>query len=132
MNPSSHTPLSINSLHSHLHLFLFQRCLLLQTLVPNLHSHLQVSCHSIYLISLFLDIKLNTLTIKFYYNIRNTDFCIRIVDTITTATIFTCFNTKWKKHMLISININNLWWSCFTFLIVHWNTTQRICVCETW
>ena len=66
INPLSHTPLSINSLHSHLHLFLFQRCLLLQTLSPNLHSNLQVSCHSIYLVSLVLDIRLNTLTFKFF------------------------------------------------------------------
>ena len=39
INPLSHTPLSINSLHSHLYLILFQRCLLLQTFSPNLHSH---------------------------------------------------------------------------------------------
>ena len=38
ISPLSHTPLSINSLHSHLHLSLFQHCLLLQTLAPNLHS----------------------------------------------------------------------------------------------
>ena len=31
-----------------------------------------------------------------------------MIDIITTTTIFTCFNTKWKKHRLISININNL------------------------
>ena len=38
-NPLSHTPLSINSLHSHLHLSSFQRCLLLQTLAFSLHLH---------------------------------------------------------------------------------------------
>ena len=48
INPLSHTHLSVNSLHSHLHLSLFQRCILLQILAPNLHSHLQVSCHIIY------------------------------------------------------------------------------------
>ena len=48
MNPLSHTPLSINSLHlHHLHLFIFRRCLLLQTVASNLHSHLNVSCHSL-------------------------------------------------------------------------------------
>ena len=47
INPLSHTPLPINYLHSDLHLFLSQRCLLLQTFSPNLHSHLQGSCHSI-------------------------------------------------------------------------------------
>ena len=42
----SHTPLSINYLHSHLHLSSFQHCLLLQTLASNPHLHLNVSCHS--------------------------------------------------------------------------------------
>ena len=65
INPLPHTPLSINSLHSHLHLFLFQRCLLLQTIASNLHLHLHVSCHCICLVSLVLDIRLNTLIFKF-------------------------------------------------------------------
>ena len=47
INPLSHTPLSINSLHSHLHLSLSHRCLLLKIILSNLHMHLQVSCHSI-------------------------------------------------------------------------------------
>ena len=62
--PLSHTPLSINSLDSHQHLSLFQHCLLLQTIASNLHIHLHVSCYLICLVSLFLDIKLNTLTFK--------------------------------------------------------------------
>ena len=62
--PLSHIPLSINSLHSHQHLSLFRRCLLLQTLASNLHLHLHVSCHFIRLVSLVLEIKLNTLTFK--------------------------------------------------------------------
>ena len=66
INPLSHTPLSINSLHSHLHLSSFQHCLLLQTLASNLHSHLHVSCHSLCLVSLVLYITLNTLTFKFF------------------------------------------------------------------
>ena len=62
----SHLPSSVNSLHSHLHLSLFQRYLLLQTLTSNLHLNLQVSCHFIRLISLVLDdIRLNTLTFMF-------------------------------------------------------------------
>ena len=61
-----HTPLSINTLHSHLHLFLFQRCFLLQTFSPNLHSHLHGSCHSINLVSLALGTNLNTLTFQFF------------------------------------------------------------------
>ena len=62
--PLLHIPLSINSLHSQWHLLLFQRCLLLQTLASNLHLHLHVSCHFIYLVSLVIDFKLNTLTFK--------------------------------------------------------------------
>ena len=47
INPLSHIHLSFNSLHSHLYLFLFQRCLLLQTITSKLHLHLHVSSHSI-------------------------------------------------------------------------------------
>ena len=65
MNPLSHIPLSINLLHSHLHLSSFYLCLLLQTLASNLHLHVQVLCHSICLVSLVLDIRLNTLTFVF-------------------------------------------------------------------
>ena len=57
--------LSINFLHSHLHLSLFQRCLLLQTHASNLHLHLQVSCHSMCLVSLVLEIRVNTLKFMF-------------------------------------------------------------------
>ena len=62
INPLSHTPLSINSLHSHLHLPSSQRCLLLQTLLLNLRLRLHVSCHSMRLASLVPDTRLNTLT----------------------------------------------------------------------
>ena len=65
INQLSHIPLSINSLHPHLHLSSFHLCILLQTLALNLHMHLQVSCHIICLVSLILDIKLNTLTFMF-------------------------------------------------------------------
>ena len=64
INPLPHTPLSINSLYSHLDLSLFQRCLLLQTIASNLRLHLHFSYHSINLVSLVYDIKLNTLTFK--------------------------------------------------------------------
>ena len=63
---SKHTLLSINSLHSHQHLSSFQRCLLSQTFASNLHLHLHVPCHFMCLVSLFLDIRLNTLTFKFF------------------------------------------------------------------
>ena len=41
INPLSHIPLSINYLHSHLYLSLFQSCLPLQTLAPSLNLHLK-------------------------------------------------------------------------------------------
>ena len=62
--PLSHTPLSINSLHSHRHLSSFQRFLFLQTLTSNLHLHLHVSCHFMCHVFLVLDIILNNLTFK--------------------------------------------------------------------
>ena len=58
----SHIPLSINCIHSHLHLSSFHLCcLLLQTLPSNLHLHFQVLCHFMCLVSLVLDIRLNTI-----------------------------------------------------------------------
>ena len=74
INPLSHHPSSINSLHLHLCLSLFQRCLLLQTLASNLHLHLQFSCHSICLVSLVLDIILNTLIFIFSTKSRTNNF----------------------------------------------------------
>ena len=65
INPLSHIPLSVNSLHSHLYLSLFHLCLLLQTFASNLHLQLQVSCHLMWLVSLVLDARLNTLTFMF-------------------------------------------------------------------
>ena len=52
----------MSSLHSRLHFLLSQRCLLLQRLVSNLHLHLQVSCNSVCLVSLVLEIRSSTLT----------------------------------------------------------------------
>ena len=66
INPLSHTPLSINSLHSHVHLSSFHRCLLLQIILSNLHIHLYDSCHFMCLVSLVNVFKLNTLTFKFF------------------------------------------------------------------
>ena len=65
INPFSQIPLSINSLHSHMHLSSIHLCFLLPTLASHLHLHLQVLCHSICLVSLVLDIRLNTLTFMF-------------------------------------------------------------------
>ena len=66
INPLSHTPLSINSLHSHLHLSSFQCYLLLQTLASSQYLDLHFSCHSVCHVSLVLYIRLNTLTFKFF------------------------------------------------------------------
>ena len=65
INPLLHSPLLINSLHSHLHLSSFHLYLLLQTLASNLHLHLQLLCHFMCLVLLVYDIKLNTLTFVF-------------------------------------------------------------------
>ena len=59
--PLLHAPLSVNYLHLHLYLSLFQYCSVLQTTASNVHSHLHVSCHFMCLISLVLNIRLNTL-----------------------------------------------------------------------
>ena len=53
---------------------------------------------------------------------RNTNFSIWIINIITIATTFTCFNAKKIKYWIITININNFR-SCFTLLIIHRNTT---------
>ena len=74
INPLSYILLSITSLHSHLQLFLFQSYFLLQTLASSLHLHLQVSCISICLVSLVLDIRLNTLTFIFLTTLGTHNF----------------------------------------------------------
>ena len=81
--------LSLNSLHSHLHLFLFQRCLLLQTIASNLHSHLHVSSDCICLVSLVLDIRLNTLIFKCF--------------TTSGTQIFQLILLQLPLHLLVSI-----------------------------
>ena len=53
-------------MHSHLHLSSFQCCLLLQTLLINLHLDLHISCYSLRLVSLVPDTRLNTLTFTFF------------------------------------------------------------------
>ena len=66
LTPLSQTILSTkSSLHSHLHLSLFHIYLVLQTAALNLHTHLQVLCHIICLVSLIVGIRLNTLTFIF-------------------------------------------------------------------
>ena len=92
INALSHIHLSINSLNSHLYLSSFHLFLLLQTLALNLHMHLQVPCQIMCLVSLILDIKLNTLTFMFLTVSRTQD--LWIIDTITTSTTFIYFNTK--------------------------------------
>ena len=93
INPLSHTPSSTNPLHLHLHLSSFQRYLLLQTLALNLHLHFHLSCHSMCLVSLVFDIRLNTLTFKFLTT-SGTHILHMGIAIVTTTTTFTCFNTK--------------------------------------
>ena len=119
LNPLSQTILSTKSSpDSHLHLSSFYICLLLQTATLNLHTHLQVSCHNICLISLIIDIRLNTSTFIFFNSVRNAQFSIWIIDIITISSAFIYFNTVRIEHRLIIVNIY-YFWSCFTFLIFH-------------
>ena len=119
INPLLHTPLSINSLHSHLHLSLFQRYLLLQKLASNLHLHLQFPCHSMSLVSLLLNIRLKTLTFKFFTTSGTHIFTkgSLILLQLPLHLLLLILKEK-KKHRLITTNINNLW-SYFAFLIAH-------------
>ena len=114
INSFLHTPLSINSLHLHLHFSSFQRFLSLQTsFMPFYVSCCISSWH-----------QTENFKIQIFNNISNTRFSMRIIYTVATTTASTCFNTKRQKHRIIPININSLR-SYFTFLIVHWNTIQR-------
>ena len=117
INPLSHAPLSINSLQFHL-LLSFQRYLLLQTPMLNLHLHLHVSSHSMRLVSLFPETTLNTLTFKFFTTSRTHNFAHGLLILLQLSLHLLVLILKEKKHWIISININNLW-SYFTFLIVY-------------
>ena len=90
-NKSFITYAFVNQIFYSKHLLL---CLLLQTLASNLHLHLQVSCKSVCLVSFVLEIRLNTLMCHLFYNIRNTQFRIWIIDVVTTTTAFTCLILK--------------------------------------
>ena len=87
INPLSHIPFSINSLHSSFNYILHS-----QTLASSLDLYLQVSCHFICLVSLVLDIRLNILTCM-PLTISETQFCIRIIGIITTTITFIYFDT---------------------------------------
>ena len=65
INPLSKVPLSINSLHSLMHLSSFHLCLLLQILASSVQLHLHVLCHLMCLVSSVLDNRLNTFTFMF-------------------------------------------------------------------
>ena len=86
----SHTPLPINSLHSHLPLSSFYH-LLWHMLASNLHLHLPVWCHSV---SCFISSWhwIKYFNIQIFNNIQNTQFCIWIIDIVATTAAFTCFN----------------------------------------
>ena len=93
---------------SHLHLSSLQRFLSLQALPFSLHLHLHISCHSMCLVLLVIDFRLNTLTFKFFYSIRNTQFCMWIIDVVATTAAFIYFNAKKKQHKIIFISTNSL------------------------
>ena len=105
INPISHIPLSINSLHSYRHLSSFHLCVLLRTLASNLHLHLQVLFRSACLLSLVLYIRLNTLTFIFLIVSGTHNFSIWVINSITTVFVVIYCNTIGIKHRLISVNI---------------------------
>ena len=70
ISQSKYSPTLHDLSHSHSQLLgylsSFQRCLLLQKLLSNLHLHLHVSCSFMCLVSLVLDIRLIKSTFKFF------------------------------------------------------------------
>ena len=126
INPLPHPLSSIKSLHSHLYLPLFHLCLLLQTLSSNLHLHLQVSCHFICLVSLFLDIRLNDLIFVSLIASEH-HFWIWIININTTTTASIYLNAVRIKSRFITVNIYHFW-SYFILLITHWNKFRENCI----
>ena len=101
--PLSHTILlSKSSIHSHMHLSSFHISLLLQTAEINLH-YTFMPYYFICLVSLTLDIKLNTLTLTF-------------------LTMSGMHNLAYESLILLQLPLHLftlLTFICFTFLIVH-------------
>ena len=112
-------------MNSHLHLSLFQRCLLLQILAQNLHSHLHVSCHSMCLLSLVLDFRLNTLTFKFFTTSGTQIFAYGWLILLQLPTHLLVLILNGKKAGSSPLTLT----TCG--LVLHWNAIQRIYACET-
>ena len=95
---------------------------MLQTLASSLHLHLHV-----FLVSLVFDIRLNILTFKFFTTSGTHIFAYGSLILLQLPQYLLVLILR-IKYRLITININNFWFY-FTFLIIHWNTTQLICTC---
>ena len=80
--------------------------------------HLQVLCHFMCLVSLVLDIKLNTLTFKYFTVSGIQIFAYGSLMLLQLPFTFTYLNTKRIKQGIIAININNFR-SYFIFLIIY-------------
>ena len=79
---------------------------------------MHVAYHSMCLVSLVLDIKLNTLTFKFLITSGTHNFAYGLLLLLQLPLHLLVFNTKGEKDRPFTINVNNLW-SYSTFLIVH-------------
>ena len=119
INPLSHTFLSINSLHLHPHLSSIIPTLFIvaNTTVKSIFT-LTGLCHSMRLVSLVPDTRLNILTFRFFTTSGTHNFVYGLLILQQLPLHFLVLMIKGKKHRVISINNNNLW-SYFTFLIVH-------------
>ena len=97
INPLSHTPLSINSLHSQFTFaFAFIQTFFVITNTCIKSTFAFTSFMPIY-VSCFISSWHKIEHFKVFYNIRNTQFCMWIIDIVATTAAFTCFNTKWKN-----------------------------------
>ena len=111
INPLSHIPFSFNTLHSHLHLSLFQCCLLLQVLASNQHWHFQVSWQSMCFVSLVLDIRLKILILMFLTTSGAPTFADgSLILLLLPLHLFTL------KHYKDKIKVHYCWYLFFLFL----------------
>ena len=123
ISPLSQVPLSMNCLLSHMHLSSFRLCLLLQTLASSLHLHLHVSCQSIYLVSLVVDIRLNTLTFKFLTTsgIHNFAYGSLILLQLPLHLLVLILKRKNTGSLLLTLAIYGLLLLSWSFIEVRFN-----------
>ena len=115
-DPLSHTPLSINYLHSHLNLSSLSTLFIITNPLHLIYIYTctfhAILCVSFYFMCFsFLQHQKHTLYMDHRY-------CYNYA-------AFVCFNTKKIKCRPITININNIW-SYLTFLIRHWNIFHTV------